>query len=157
MDIVILAFVAFYFLIGVFVLRDRGYMRWKELRERYSCSRSDFLKIPDPKDFHRFVYAINKRWHSTNYIEIRLDTEYLYFCGETYFWFWGWLFPPIKIPFTDLQYGGQKRYWANKREVVQLDLNEHVVKYGLPKELFENINELCAKGRTTNHTLKDRP
>jgi hypothetical protein len=157
MDIVILASVVIYLLIGILVLRDRGYMRWKELRERYSCSRNDYLKVTNPKDLHRFVYAINKQWRSTNYIEIRLDTEHLYFCGETYYYFWGWLFPPIKIPFTDLQYGGQKIYWTNKREVVQLNLNEHVVKYGLPKELFGHINELCTNGKTTNQAHQRTP
>jgi hypothetical protein len=117
-------------------------MRWVELRERYSCTRREYTKLIDPKDYHRFVYAINKRWNSTNHIDIRLDAEHLYFCGEAYYWFWGWLYPPIKIPFTDLQYGGQKRYWVNKREVVKFELNGDVVKYGIPKELFENINGL---------------
>jgi len=136
MDIVVLIFIAFYFFIGAMVFRDRSYMKWKELRKKHYCSRSDYKAVNNPKDDHRFVYAINKTWHSSNYIEIRMDSDNLYLCGEQYCFFWGWLHPPVKIPFFELEHCGQKRYWANKREVVQLKINEHVLKYGLPKELF---------------------
>lgn len=150
MDIVILGFVAFYLLIGIFVSRERKYKKWSELREKYSCSRAGFLQVTDPKNFHRFVYAIDNQWRSTNTIDIRIDAEHFYFCGDAYYYFWGWLLPPLKIPFSDLAYGGEKRYWLQKREVVQLNLGGHVVKYGIPKELSENIKKLCESAAATN-------
>lgn len=150
MDIVILGFVTFYLLIGIFVSWDRKYKRWGELREKYSCSRASFLQVTDPKDSHRFFYAIDEQWRSTNTVDIRIDAEHLYLCGDAYYYFWGWLLAPLKIPFSDLEYCGEKRYWFQKREVVQLNLDGHVVKYGIPKELSGNIKELCESVPATN-------
>ena len=139
MDIVLLIFVAFYLFIGVMVLRDRSCMHWQELRKKYGYSREKYQTADKPNDGYRFVYTINKRWHSTNYIETRMDANNLYLCGDNYYLFWGWLHPPVKIPFSDLEYCGTKRYWFNKRDVVQLTVNGHTLKYGIPNEIFSKF------------------
>jgi hypothetical protein len=132
-EIIVTVFVAFYLFIGIMVYLGRRDMYWIVLRETYPCTFKQFKNVSKQNGV-RFVYAANDSWSSSDYISTKIDNNYLYLCGDTYFTFWGWLNPPIKIPLQKLTYCGEKLYWFKKRDVVEINLDNVSLKYALPKE-----------------------
>jgi hypothetical protein len=112
-EIIVIAFVAFYLFIGIMVYLGRSDMYWVVLRETYPCTFKQF-KNASKQNGVRFVYAVNDSWSSSDSISTKIDNSYLYLCGDTYFTFWGWLNPPIKIPLQKLTYSGERLYWLKK-------------------------------------------
>lgn len=103
-------------------------MRWSELRKKYSCSNIEIKSLD--KD-ERIFYAINGNWTNTNLISIHKDNKYLYMWGSELSC--GWIFQPIKIPLSDMQYTNNRLCFFKQREVYEITLSNTALQYAATK------------------------
>lgn len=128
MEYVIASFLIFYLFMLITTFVSKRDMRWSELRKKYSCSNIEIKSLD--KD-ERIFYAINGNWTNTNLISIHKDNKYLYMWGSELSC--GWIFQPIKIPLSDMQYTNNRLCFFKQREVYEITLSNTALQYAATK------------------------
>lgn len=107
-------------------------MKWAKLRQEYACSKAKIKTIEALKRDGRIFYAINGNWSNTNLISVYRDHHYLYMWGSELSC--GWVFQPVKIPLSDMQYLETRLCFFKRREVYGMSISNTEMQYAVPKE-----------------------
>ena len=132
MEYLIAAFIFFYLFMLMTTFVSKRDMKWVELRKMYSCSKSDIKPIEALDSDGRIFYAINGNWSNTNLISVCRDQYCLYMWGSELSC--GWMFQPVKIPFSEMQYVKTKLCFFKRRDVYEISISNTAFQYAVPKK-----------------------
>ena len=97
---------------------------WRGLSRDYSCSVKEFRDLPRSALVPgRFVFCVENRWKSNDYVFVKVDDEYLYFGVD--FWF-SLSIGAIKIPKNKIHRSGVKRHLLRARRVYRIESSDGV-------------------------------
>ncbi|BBB30656.1 hypothetical protein [Neptunomonas japonica] len=132
MEIIVGLFIVFYLFMLTATFINKHKMKWAEIRKKYSFTRNEIKRIESETKPGRIFYAINNDWSNTNLISVCKQQEFIYIWGSELSC--GWLFQPLKIPISDMNYIKTRMCFFRTRDVYEIFTSNISLQYAVPRE-----------------------